>query len=74
MPTASNEQRNLMEKWFGDAISEWGPMAFLESRGYTMTQQWEWKKPTPSHTISNDEWECISFLIHEWDFGGVEIE
>lgn len=59
-----------MEKWFGDPIDEYGPIKFLESRGYELTPRWEWKLPVPNHTISIDEWECIMFLVDEWDFGG----
>ena len=71
MPTASNEQRALMEKWFGDAISEYGPMTFLESHGYILLPNWCWRKPVPHHNMSDDEWECLKFLVDEWDFGGI---
>jgi len=26
-------------------------------------------KPTPSHTVSDYEWECVAFLCNEWDYG-----
>lgn len=60
-----------MQKWFGDAIDEQGPIAFLQSHGYTLTRGWEWVKPVSAHTISTEEWECIAFLCDEWDFGGI---
>ena len=72
MPTASSSQRALMEKWFGDPIDESGPINFLESHGYVLTQTFHWRKPVPCHTVSDDEWECMLFLIEEWDFGGIE--
>lgn len=68
MPQASDEQRNLMEKWFGDPIDERGPNNFLRSHGYTQ-RGGVLISPTPSHTVSKDEWECIAFLCDEWDFG-----
>jgi hypothetical protein len=71
MPQASRRQHELMEKWFGDPVSELGPCKLLEQRGYDLTRGYEWVKPTPSHTIHEIEWECIQFLIDEWDFGGV---
>lgn len=70
MPQASDEQRALMEKWFGDAISEEGPMRFLESHGFVLQKDWTWQLPTSSHSISCYEGECLTFLINEWDFGG----
>jgi hypothetical protein len=68
MPQASDEQRNLMEKWFGDAIDMRGPYAFLKARGYG-DYRGMLIKPTLSHTVSEYEWECIAFLCDEWDFG-----
>lgn len=74
MPSASDEQHKLMEKWFGDPVDERGPIAFLQSHGYVLRRDWHWTKPTPSHTISDDEWECLKFLCDEWDFGGVKTD
>jgi hypothetical protein len=60
-----------MERWFGDPVDEGGPIRFLEAHGYTLLENWCWRKPVPSHTVSGEEVECIMFLIHEWDFGGL---
>lgn len=60
-----------MEKWFGNPVGEEGPIQFLQSHGYVLRRDWYWDKPTPSHNISEDEWQCIAFLIDEWDFGGI---
>jgi hypothetical protein len=68
MPTASDEDRNLMLLWFGDAIDEIGPIRLLKSHGYVLDEHWRWHKPTKSHTVSEIEWHCLSFLINEWDF------
>lgn len=69
MPQASDEQRELMQKWFrNDGINDAEPMAFLISRGYT-TIAGMWQKPTPSHSVSWFEWECLDFLCDEWDYG-----
>ncbi len=71
MPQATDELRGLMLKWFGDAISEYGPMSFLESHGYVLRQDWQWEPPTYSHTIRYEELACLEFLVTEWDFGWV---
>jgi hypothetical protein len=68
MPSASDRQRKLMKKWFGDPILDTGPFAFLYSHGYT-ERNGVWFKPTPSHSMSIEECECISFLCDEWDYG-----
>lgn len=71
MPSASHELHELMFNWFGDAIDSEGPMAFLESHGFKLRQDWHWEPPVPAHTCSYYEWQCIIFLIEEWDFGGL---
>ena len=68
MPSATDEQRELMKRWFGDEIDDRGPIQFLLSRGYT-TIAGMWQKPTPSHTITLAEQECLNFLCNEWDYG-----
>ncbi len=30
-----------------------------------------WIKPVKSHYINEEEWNCLNFLIDEWDFGGI---
>lgn len=71
MPQATDEQRATMHKWFGDEISDEGPIRFLRSHGYTLLEGFIWQKPTPSHSVSCYEAECVLFLINEWDWGGV---
>jgi hypothetical protein len=71
MPQATDELRSLMAKWFGDPIDEYGPVMFLKSRGFTLTDDAEWVPPVPAHTISDDEGSCIWFLVEEWDFGAL---
>lgn len=69
MPQASDHQRERMKQWFGgDGISDGPPMAFLFAHGYT-EDRGMWYKPTPSHTVSEFEWECLNFLCDEWDYG-----
>ena len=49
-------------------------MKYLEDAGYKLTKGWLW---TPKPGVSNlkemtrDEFECLLFLVHEWDFGGL---
>jgi hypothetical protein len=62
-----------MKAWFGDEISEQGPMAFLRSHGFELTKGFVWRKPTPSYTLSETEIICINFLFDEWDFGGIDV-
>jgi hypothetical protein len=69
MPQATDEQRALMKKWFGDSIDDRPPTEFLLSHGYTCDKDGFWIKPVPSHTISETEGECLDFLCDEWDYG-----
>lgn len=72
MPQAPDELRDRMGQYFGDRISEAGPIAFLEQQGYTLRPDWIWRKPNPSHKVTEKELECMAFLVTEWDFGGLE--
>jgi hypothetical protein len=68
MPSAPDELRDLMEKWFGDPIDDGPPYRFLMARGWT-ERAGMLIKPTPAHTVSEYEWACIQFLCLEWDYG-----
>lgn len=77
MPTASDESRALMAKWFGKHNDEYAglhdgpPMEFLFARGWT-EERGMWSKPTPSHNPSIYEVACLLFLRDEWDYDFVK--
>ena len=74
MPQATEELRNLMKKRFGDPISEQGPIKYLRDAGYKLTEHWEWEPKlgvSDLEGMSRDEFECLLFLVQEWDFGGL---
>lgn len=70
MPQASDELRDEMRKRFGSIDSE-GPENFLRKRGWVLNNEtWLWSHPAQSiHTCDRDAFDCIRFLIHEWDYG-----
>ncbi len=68
MPTASDEQRHLMWMWFGDEVSDVGPLTFLSARGWTFPGGM-CQPPVPAHNPSAYELECVYFLCDEWDYG-----
>ena len=54
--------------------AEWGDdkaIRFLEAAGYVLTRNWEWELPSPGHVPTAKELSAISYLFHEWDFGGI---
>lgn len=76
MPSCSQELHDIITKYFNknndDNVSfDNVCIQFLESHGYTLTKQWFWIKPTPSHNTSQDEFNCLKYLVDEWDFGGI---
>lgn len=73
MPQASDELRAEMKRRFGDEISDAGPTKFLEQAGYTLNEDWTWSKfgITNLEQMTRDEFECLLFLVHEWDYGGL---
>lgn len=66
MPSSSPAQHSLMTKWFG-SFDDRGPYQFLRARGWT-EKAGMFTKPTPSHTTSAYELECLKFLRDEWDY------
>lgn len=70
MPQADDDLRARMRKRFGD-IDLTGPQLFLKAAGYELTDEWDWRKPgvTDLKQMTRDEFECLLFLNHEWDFG-----
>ena len=73
MPSADEDLKQRMVSRFGDH-SEVGPINFLEGKGYKLTKAWFWE-PKPGVTslgqMPRDEFECLLYLMHEWDFGGL---
>lgn len=68
MPSASNEQRALMGKYFNNGgINDWEPLAFLLDAGYTERGGW-FTKPNPEHAPTQKELNCLNFLCDEWDY------
>lgn len=74
MPQATAELQQLMKERFGDPISDAGPIKFLEDAGYKLMRGWQWEPKTGVKVLKDmtqPEWECLLFLIQEWDFGGL---
>jgi hypothetical protein len=70
MPQASDEDR---AKWGGiDGIGEEKAIGFLFEAGYSLTRQYTWLKPHPDHIVTEDESGAMWFLIHEWDYSGLD--
>lgn len=72
MPTASTELQNLMIERFG-GLDDHPPIKALEASGYTLHRDWTWSHPTVKSLadMSKEDWLCLIFLCHEWDFGSL---
>lgn len=66
MPQASDEDRNLMQEYFGDPISDSGPMNHLLERGYH-EERGMWTNPNNLVPTQKDI-DCLNFLVDEWDY------
>jgi len=73
MPQASDDLRNKMNTRFGDPVGTYGPIKYLKDAGYALSRQWEWSKPGVHNLqqMTRDEFDCLLFLVHEWDFGAL---
>lgn len=74
MPQADPYLQKRMITKFGD-MDTYGPEHYLENAGYKLTEKWMWL-PKPGvktlRDMTRDEFECLLFLMHEWDYGGLE--
>jgi len=67
MPSASDELRARIKEWFGYEIDEIGPANFLRENGWT-EEKFMWTEP-PDRETTTKEWDCLQYLIDEWDEG-----
>lgn len=68
MPQASDDLRATIIRWFGD-MDVHGPLKLLESQGFVVDHTFMIFPPTPSHSSTHVQWDCVEYLITEWDFG-----
>lgn len=69
MPQAPEKMRAA---WGGEqGVGDDKALAYLKERGFKLTPQWLWQKPSPDHKMTDDDWGAIDFLICEWDYGGL---
>jgi len=76
MPQADPDLVRLIVSRFGD-IDTTGPAQFLECAGYKLTRDCHWLPKsgvTDYGQMTRDEFDCLMFLCHEWDFGGLRLE
>lgn len=52
-------------------VGEDKAIAHLEAKGFRLTREWTWVRPSPGYKMADDDWGAIGFLIDEWDFGGL---
>lgn len=67
MPTASEALRDKMGEYFGERIELSPPLEFLKSLGWR-DEAGMLRRPE-GRNIADKEWECVHFLVEEWDFG-----
>lgn len=72
MPQADEGLRGRIRTRFG-SIDTSGPEKYLKDAGYELARSWTWSKSgvTELRDMSRDEFECLLFLVHEWDYGGL---
>ncbi len=65
MPQATEE---LRRRWHGP--SDITATKFLEARGYTLNDSFEWVAPE-GHEPTEEELSAMEFMFQEWDYGGL---
>ena len=64
-PSTTPDRR---KRWSG---GDQEAIAYLESRDYTLEDDWSWSPPFPGHSPTEKEKDAIIYLIEEWDFDGL---
>lgn len=73
MPSSSRSLKENMIKRFG-SIDTIGPEKYLTDAGYKITKGWTWEPKvgvTNYSDMTRDEYDCMLYLIQEWDYGGL---
>lgn len=71
MPTASEELRQEWRHYEPDGGDTYA-IQFLRNRGFRQTRTWGWTHDDPQHVLTQKECSAMMYLVHEWDFGGLE--
>lgn len=74
MPQASDELRMTMMRRFG-SMDTVGPEDYLKKAGYSLTSDSQWRPKAGVvyyKDMTRDEFDCLLFLVHEWDYGAFE--
>lgn len=75
MPQSSDELRQKMMDYFGSAVDDQPPAEYLRQQGFVQNPDWSWTAPdriaSGDQPISEQERDCVVFLIEEWDMDGV---
>jgi hypothetical protein len=67
------EVRAFLPEIDGDEGSDHACLHYLRDAGYTLNRDWTWSKPgvTDVGQMTRQEFACLLFLVHEWDFGAL---
>jgi hypothetical protein len=72
MPTAHEELRQEWKHYEADGGDQYA-IRFLQNRGYRLHRtRYTWSHPDPEHVLTPQEASAMMYLVHEWDFGGLE--
>jgi len=63
MPQATEE---LRKEW--DGPDDYKALTYLKDRGFVVTPHWEF---IPTQTVNDKDLSAITFMIQEWDYGGL---
>lgn len=69
MPQASSK---LRKKWGWPDNGTVKATTYLKKRGWALTKRWTWMRLDGRTKPTKKEWSAMQYLIHEWDYGGIE--
>lgn len=70
MPSTDEATARKVRSWFGggpglDCMCE----HVLKLQGFTVDKHWVIRKPTASHSMTDEQHLMVKYLVEEWDYG-----
>ena len=72
MPQTTQENLDALAQ-FLDEVDDYTTQEYLVNRGYTLEGDFTWSHPNvkSKNYMTENEWQCMLYLIQEWDYGGL---
>lgn len=71
MPSGPPELHEYWSNKDENNYADVNAQVYLQKQGYTLVNGFEWNRPSLDHEPTEEELSAISYLMWEWDWGGI---